>query len=378
MAEKGFFRRGVSELMIARPDEAKGLIIYKHPDGTIPMKSQLTVEPDEVVIFFRDGKPGGAFTQPGRYTLDTGNIPFLSNFVDSFTGGNVLIAEAFFVTTREIPEVKFGARIGDLEDPKSGVAVQTMAHGTFALRVIDPTKLLVSLVGLGRADDNEQFLGWFRDLLQKTVRERVAELMVEKRMPLLDVTSGAMTSEIEAAILESVQRDVEPYGMRITRIGDFVIAIKEEDEAELKRLYKDAAYVRMAGGLQGFQQLAAGKAMMGAGEGMAKGGDGGGAAAAGAGVGVGFGMAQMFAQQAAAGTSVPQAPRHVPSDGVMHPGGPGGAPGAVTCGACQASVAPGKFCAECGQALAAAKKFCASCGKDLGAAKFCADCGTKA
>ena len=31
-----FLKRGIKELMIARPDEAKDLAIYKHPDQTIP------------------------------------------------------------------------------------------------------------------------------------------------------------------------------------------------------------------------------------------------------------------------------------------------------------------------------------------------------
>ena len=41
-----WFKRGVGEMMIARPDEAKALVVWKHPDKTIPMKSQLTVEAD--------------------------------------------------------------------------------------------------------------------------------------------------------------------------------------------------------------------------------------------------------------------------------------------------------------------------------------------
>src|SRR6185295_17967614 len=84
---------------------------------------------------------------------------------------------------------------------------------------------------------------------------------------------------------------------------------------QLKALYKDAAQIRMAGGMQGYQQLAAGKAMMSAGEGMAKGGgDGGGGSPmlAGAGLGMGMAMANMFQQntghQAAPPAAAPSAP----------------------------------------------------------------------
>src|SRR5262249_4382163 len=79
---------------------------------------------------------------------------------------------------------------------------------------------------------------------------------------------------------------------QIVRMGNFTVSIKEEDEATLKRLTKDVAYSRLAGG---FQSYAQGQAMLGAAEGMAKGGEGGGAAVQGIGLGVGFGMASALA-----------------------------------------------------------------------------------
>jgi membrane protease subunit (stomatin/prohibitin family) len=386
-----FLKRGVAEMMVARPDGAKDFIIYKHPDRTIPMKSQLTVDSDEVALFFRDGKPVG-LVPPGRHTLETSNIPFLSNFIDSFTGGNVLMAEVFFITMRELSDFKFGGRIGSVEDPKSGVPVETMVHGTFSLRVVDPQKLLLGLWGM-KVADNESCVKWMRELLLKTLRDRIAELLVKKKWPLLDVTSGAYTEEIEEEAISGVKKHIDSYGIEIIRLGNFVISIKEEDEKNLKKLYTDAAYIRMAGGMQGYQQFAAGKAMMGAGEGMAKGGgDGGGALLGGAGLGVGFGMANMFQQSASGqgsapspqggylqGTSVPAAQGQVQGAASAPAPGGGVAGTGVKCGACGATVAPGKFCSSCGQSLAPAKRFCTSCGAEIpGGGKFCSGCGTAA
>ena len=50
-----FVKNGVQRMMIARPDEAKGAIVYKHPDQNFPFWSQLTVDSDELVLFFKDG-----------------------------------------------------------------------------------------------------------------------------------------------------------------------------------------------------------------------------------------------------------------------------------------------------------------------------------
>jgi len=65
-----WFKQGVGEMMVARPDDAKSQVVWKHPDPTIPMKSQLTVESDELAVFFRDGKIV-ATLDPGRHTLET-------------------------------------------------------------------------------------------------------------------------------------------------------------------------------------------------------------------------------------------------------------------------------------------------------------------
>ena len=362
-----WFKRGVSEMMVARPDDAKSQVVWKHPDPTIPMKSQLTVEADERAVFFRDGKVVKVF-DPGRVTLDSQNLPFLSNLVDSFTGGNVFIAEVFFVSTREHTGLKFGGRIGHVEDPKSGVPVETMVHGKFSFRVTDPEQLIVGLVGMGRAQ-SFQVRSWMKEQVLKVLRDHIAELIVKQKWPLLDVTSGAYTEEIETEVLKGLTRHVESYGLEIVRFGNFVIGIDDVDAENLKRLYTDTAYIRAVGGIDKYQQFAAGKAMMGAGEGMAKGGggEGGGGASGllgGAGLGVGFGLAQMLVRDRSGGET-------------LAPATPG-----ITCGACGAGVPPGRFCSACGEDLEqkapAGQAFCTDCGAPRSPdARFCGQCGKK-
>lgn len=359
MGIMGFVKGGVKELAIARPDAAKNQVVYKHPDPTIPMKAQLTVDADELALFFRDGKFVGQFG-PGRHTLDSSNIPFLGQLVDKFTGGDVFLAEVYFVSVREMPDTKFGGPIGKVRDAQSGLLVQMMVHGTFSARVLDPVKLVVGLTGLQKQEGNA-FMTWFRQLTLKVIKDQIAELCVKKKWPLTDVVSGAYTGEIEAETLIALRPEIDGYGLEVVRFGDFHIAMGEEDERKLSAFYEKAGYVNMAGGLAGYQQLAQAEMMMGAGEGMKHGGGGGGALD-GAGLGLGFAMAQQMMN--------PQrtdAPVNTPPTGA----------GKVACGACGAQVNPGKFCSECGKALATGPRFCTSCGKAV-AGKFCAECGAAA
>lgn len=349
-----WFKRNAGELVIARPDEAKAFVVWKHPDPTIPKFSQLTVNSDEQAVFFRDGKVVGTLG-PGRHTLDSTNIPFLSNLLDSVTGGRLFITEVFFVTMRENTGVKFGGPVGNVEDPKSGVPVQTMVHGEFSFKVTNPEQLIVGLVGTGIAQ-NYDVRGWLKEQVLKVIRDRIAQLLVKNKWPLLDVTSGAYTEEIETEVVGGLGTHVSSYGMVIVRLGNFEIAIDEEDAKNLKRLYTDAAYLRTVGGVGAYQQFAAGKAMLGAGEGMAKGGGadgGGGGLLGGAGLGVGLGMAQMLMNQ--------QNQARTAGGGDAAAGGqaqPGGAPQGGGGGA----AGRAKFCSNCGASLGDAANFCSACG----------------
>jgi membrane protease subunit (stomatin/prohibitin family) len=161
---------------------------------------------------------------------------------------------------------------------------------------------LIGFFGQRSWSSHDEFEGWFKSLTLKIIRDRIAEMCVKQNVPLLNVTSGALTEEVEEVVLKGVAPQLDPYGMKAVRLGNFLVSMKEEDEAQLKALYKDAAQIRMAqgGNIAAYQQFAAGKAMMGAAEGMAKGGGEGGGGnpmLGGAGLGVGLGMAQMFNQQ---------------------------------------------------------------------------------
>jgi membrane protease subunit (stomatin/prohibitin family) len=236
-----------------------------------------------------------------------------------------------------------------------------MVHGEFSFKVTDPQQLIVNLVGTGRAE-SYQVRSWMKEQVLKVVRDRIASLFVKNKWPLLDVTSGAYTEEIEKDVLSGMDAHVSSYGLKIVRLGNFEIAIDEADAANLKRLYTDAAYLKTVGGVAAYQQFAAGKAMLGAGEGMAKGGggDGGGPLMGGAGLGVGLGLAQMLVQDHRGGST-------------LAPAAPG-----VVCAKCGKSVAPGKYCSACGAELTtpAAAAACTGCGSPLAAgAKFCGQCG---
>jgi membrane protease subunit (stomatin/prohibitin family) len=368
---------------IAAPDTAKGQIVFKWPDQNIRKFARAIVEPDAVAVFMSQGQVMGVLA-PGQHTLDAKELPFLGMFVDWASGGNAFKAEIYFVGTREFPNNRFGGRLDEVQDPVSGLIVTLRTFGEYALRVNDPTKLILNLVGTVDVTNNGAITSWVTQQLLKVTRTTVTTQLMQGAWPILGLSMHS--PEIESQSLEASNRELADYGISLTRLGNVDVNLDDEDNARLKKLAGDTAYSRLAGG---FLQAAQAEALQGAGQGMAQGGG----AVAPMFMGMGMGMAgnamqapaqapyapppgtgfagsgQGYAQQAA-----PSQPAPPPPQAAAPVDAPAAAP-TMACSNCQSPVTVGaKFCPECGTAT---QKHCTQCNASLaGGAKFCAECGT--
>src|SRR5438874_11177621 len=154
---------------IARPDQAKGQILYKWPDSNVRKWTQLTVQQDELAVFFRDGRVQGTIN-PGRCTLDSSEIPFLGMLVDAASGGNVFKTEIYFISTREFPNLPFGGVIDNVVDPETGLAIGLRVFGEYSLKAVEPQSLILNLVGTQNITTHDQVTDWMREQLLKGLR----------------------------------------------------------------------------------------------------------------------------------------------------------------------------------------------------------------
>src|SRR4029077_6937627 len=141
----GFLNEARREF-IAAPDEAKSQIVYKWPDQNIRKFTRCIVEPDAVAVFMSQGQLMGTLLG-GHHQLDAKEYPVLAMFVDWATGGNAFKAELYFVGIRDFPNLRFGGRLDEVQDPQTGLIVTLRAFGEYALRVVDAPKLILNLVG---------------------------------------------------------------------------------------------------------------------------------------------------------------------------------------------------------------------------------------
>ena len=379
---------------IAVPDDRKGQIVFKWPDITIRRYTRAIVNADEMAMFVNTGQVVQTLG-PGRHQIDANELPGLGTIIDAVSGGNAYRAELYFVGTREYTGFKFGGRVDDVQDPRTGLVVTLRVFGDYALRVADPVRLVTNLTSTVDVTDNDRIAGWVADQLLKVLRTHVTTQILRNGWPILGLM--AYSAEIEQATIEAANGQLAAYGVQLTRLGNFDVNLSPEDEQQLKQLAKDTSYSQLAGG---FGNYAQGEMALGAGQGMAKGGGGTEGAFLGAGFGLasGLGMQQAAAQQAQMQAAqqaaaqqgmppyggqqqVPQAPPQgagAPGVGSAPQPAPATAAGPV-CASCQAANPAGaRFCMGCGQPLAPAVAHCTECGAELPTgAHFCAGCGTR-
>ena len=234
---------------IAVPDDRKGQIVFKWPDITIRRFTRAIVNADEMAMFVNTGQVVQTMG-PGRHQIDANELPGLGAVIDTVTGGNAYRAELYFVGTREYTGFKFGGRVDDVQDARTGLVVTLRVFGDYALRVADPVRLVTNLTSTVDVTDNERIAGWVSDQLLKVLRTHVTTQIIRNGWPILGLM--AYSAEIEQATIEAANGQLVAYGVQLTRMGNFDVNLSPEDEQQLKQLAKDTSYSQLAGGFQNY------------------------------------------------------------------------------------------------------------------------------
>jgi membrane protease subunit (stomatin/prohibitin family) len=279
--------------VIEWPDQGPTDIVQRVPEqgqGDIRFGSQVIVRPSQVCYFVREGKALDAF-QEGRHTLSTYNLPILTGLLKLATNSKTPFpAEAYFVTTRDFLDQKWGtASEITVRDSELGM-VQLRAHGTYAMKIANPKSFLDQVVGVQGIYTTSDINDYLRGILMAEVAGTFGEVMAGKS--LLDL--AAVQAAMGGAIAERAKSHFADVGIELKKV--FVTTITPTEEVAR------AISQRSAMGALGtnYMEYQAGQAMRDAAK-----SDGSGAAAIGTGLGAGMGIGQAMAGAMASGFGKP-------------------------------------------------------------------------
>ena len=150
--------------------------IWKHPCEDFNSLSQLIVHESQEAVFFMNGQALDLFG-PGRYTLETQNIPRLGKILNRTTGDeSPFHCEVYFINKTEQMAIRWGtdSKVQFVE-PTYGFPVSIGASGEMSLRATDSRKLLVKLVGTENDLSQEKIVRYFRAFLMTKVKSYIAQ-----------------------------------------------------------------------------------------------------------------------------------------------------------------------------------------------------------
>lgn len=217
--------------------------IWKHPCEDFNSMTQLIVHESQEAIFFMNGQALDLFG-PGRYTLETQNIPLIGKVLNRATGDKTPFhCEVYFINKTEQMSIKWGtdSKVQYIE-PTYGFPISIGASGEMSLRVEDSRKLLVRLVGTERDLSQQKLVGFFRAFLMTRVKTYIAQVMKTNAINIFEIDENlTMFSE---NIHKLLIPDFLGYGVSLERF--FVTNIARPDGDRQYEKFKELHFRQYA------------------------------------------------------------------------------------------------------------------------------------
>ena len=216
--------------------------IWKHPSEDFNCFTQLIVHESQEAIFFMNGQALDLFG-PGRYTLETQNIPILGSLFKIVNGDTTPFhCEVYFINKTVQMAVKWGTpeKIRYI-DQDSGIPIELGASGEMNLSVSDGRKLLIKLVGtmngIAWEDHGVRFTkslqSSFRPLISTAVKSNLSKAIKAGEFDILEIDEHL--EELSAILKGNIIGGFEEYGLTIPQFYLTTVVLPEND-SNFKRL----------------------------------------------------------------------------------------------------------------------------------------------
>ena len=217
--------------------------IWKHPCEDFNSLTQLIVHESQEAIFFMNGQALDLFG-PGRYTLETQNIPKLGRLLNRTTGDKTPFhCEVYFINKTEQMAIKWGtdSKVTYVE-PTYGFPISIGASGEMSLRAEDSSRLLLKLVGTENFLGQQKLVSFFRAFLMTRIKTYIAQYMKNNAVSIFEIDEH-LTAFSEALHTQLIP-DFAEYGVSLERF--FVTAIVKPDGDRQYEKFKELHFRQYA------------------------------------------------------------------------------------------------------------------------------------
>ena len=209
--------------------------VWKHPCEDFNTMSQLIVHESQEAVFMMNGQALDLFG-PGRYTLETQNIPLIGKALKLATGGETPFhCEVYFINKTVQMAIFWGtSEKVRFIDPLTSVPLELGASGRMNLMVADSRKLLVKLVGTTKGIAWEDGPGFtkslqasFRPWINSVLKANLGAIIKNNAIDILEVDENLEL--ISARLQEKINAGLEEYGLVAPQFYVTSVVLPEDD-----------------------------------------------------------------------------------------------------------------------------------------------------
>lgn len=221
----------VELLKVIKYEGPDDVLVWKHPAEDFNTHSKLIVHESQVAILYKDGQALDQFS-PGKYVLETENIPILRGIINIPTEGvSPFHCEVYFINKAMSLNVNWGtsSRFPIIE-PVFQIPINVGASGAMDFVIGDARKFLVNVVGTQNVNTTEQLNNYFKAKLTTKVKNYLSRIMSE--VSYYNITQHL--EEISEALHQKLKEDFAEYGVNLVTFYVSNIIVPKEETKKLE------------------------------------------------------------------------------------------------------------------------------------------------
>lgn len=195
-------------------DDSRDTMVWRfeREGHEIKYGAKLTVRESQAAVFVHEGQLADTF-MPGLYMLETNNMPIMTTLQHWDHGfRSPFKSEIYFVSTRRFTDLKWGTKNPIIiRDPEFG-PTRIRAYGTYTVRVSDPAKFLVEIVGT----DGEFTMDEISYQIRNIIVQAFSRLIASASVPVLDM--AANTQDLGKLLAEGITETISGYGLELPEL----------------------------------------------------------------------------------------------------------------------------------------------------------------
>ena len=226
----------IIDLVSWSPQGNKTIYAYRFPETNLSTYTQLIVHESQEAVLFSKGQIVGKFG-PGKYTLNTENLPILRSLYGlPFGGKNPFMAEVWFVNKTTPYNIDWKTDSMSIHDADYNTQLPLVSRGRYGLKISDAEKFLIKIVSTRTEFTQDHLTDQFFGEFSTKTKSTILQFMLNNRIGFKSIS--AHLSDLSDYLKDTMSQFWGNLGLDLTQF--YITSIDIDTSTETGRKVAEA------------------------------------------------------------------------------------------------------------------------------------------